>query len=454
MRKSDLEQRMELLKHRFAASPDLIDQKVNQDEKEIRLLYLDSLCDEIKIKKDIIDQLYDSKGMAEFEMYISMLPGSMTFQSFEKAVQFVLTGHVAILCFDILYFLDVKIDMAAQPQPTTIENTILGPKTALSEDVKISLAQVRKRYLSASLKIENQTAGTISKTAIYLVYDEELVDPEVLKQVKEKIAGINEEVVQSAGQLEQLINSKKKMLFPTMLMTERPDRVAFNLAEGKIAMLIDGTGFALVVPSVFYDFFSAVEDLYLPFWVSNFLVVIRYFGLAIALLVPAIYVSVASYNPEVFRVQLSLSIAGSRAAVPYPSFIEVLFMLGMMELLTEASLRLPKVIGSTATTVGGLILGQAAQQAGLVSSIMIIVVAAVAISNFVIPINTMGLSIRVAKYLLLLFSSIFGIIGVVGAFVALVIHLCSLRSFGKPYFKLFIGEPGDRPVRHKARTIS
>ena len=163
---------------------------------------------------------------------------------------------------------------------------------------------------------------------------------------------------------------------------------------------------------------------------------LRYISLFITLVLPSLYIAIVSYNPEIFRVQLTLSIAGSRAAVPYPSYIEVIFMLFMIEALTEASLRLPKFIGSTATTVGGLILGQAAQQAGLVSSIMIIITSAVAIANFVIPINAMSFAMRFVKYVLILFASLFGIIGTTVGLFLVIGYLVNMRSFGEPYLKV------------------
>lgn len=174
--------------------------------------------------------------------------------------------------------------------------------------------------------------------------------------------------------------------------------------------------------------------------VGYFLKFLRYFGLFITIALPAFYVGATSYNPELFRVQLALMVAGSRAAVPYASYLEIIFMLIMMEFLIEASIRLPKSVGSTATTVGGLILGQAATEAGLVGNIMIIIVAAVAISNFVIPINAMSFAVRVVKYPLIVLAAFFGLIGIVVGLVWLVFYLSNLRSFGQPYLKLY--DPG------------
>jgi spore germination protein len=226
-----------------------------------------------------------------------------------------------------------------------------------------------------------------------------------------------------------------------MTVTERPDRAAFNLAQGKFVLVLDGTPFVLIAPAVFYDFVSAMDDVYQSFVVSRALVILRYIGIFVTMMLPALYVAVVSYNPEVFRVQFALSLAGSRAAVPYPSFIEVFIMLFLIEALLEASLRLPRYIGSTATTVGGLILGQAAQQAGLVSSVMIIVTSAVAISNFLIPITAMSFALRIAKYPLIVLAIMFGLAGIVTGMMAICVYACSLKSFGVPYFRMFIGEP-------------
>lgn len=245
------------------------------------------------------------------------------------------------------------------------------------------------------------------------------------------------DILQATGELEKFISSDKLRILPKSIITERPDRVVFNLSEGKVAILLDTTGYAIVLPSIFNDFFTSMDDkIQFPI-VGRFLKLLRIIGVCMTLWLPAIYVTLTSYNPEIIRVQVALLISGSRATVPYPSFVEVLLMLMMMEFLTEASLRLPKAIGPTATTVGGLILGQAATAAGLVGNIMIILVSAVAISNFLIPLNMMSLSIRVLKYIFLIAAAVLGMVGVVVCVVGFAMYLCNQRSFGQPYFRLF-----------------
>src|SRR5690606_19316393 len=176
---------------------------------------------------------------------------------------------------------------------------------------------------------------------------------------------------------------------------------------------------------------------YHSFWISNFLRTLRYVGLLVCILLPGLYVAVTSDSPEILRVELALTIAGSRVGVPYPPYIEVLFMLFFMELLVEASIRLPKAMSSTPTTVGGLILGTAATEANLTSNIMIIIISAVAISTFVIPINEMSFAIRTVRLALIIFASIFGLAGVVLATIGFLMYLVNLNSYGEPYLRFY-----------------
>ena len=277
-----------------------------------------------------------------------------------------------------------------------------------------------------------------------ILHDTKLANRETVKSVNEFLASIEVEMFQSGEQLLDIIKKSNRSLFPVMLVTERPDRVAVNLAAGKIIILVSGSPFAVILPTVMKDFMASMADIYQTYWVGRFLQLLRYIGFVISIILPGLYVAVTSYNPELFRVQLALSIAGSRTGIPYPSFVEVLLMLFMMEMLIEASLRLPKAIGPTATTVGGLILGQAATEAGLVSNIMIIIVSAVAISNFVVPINAFSFSIRVTKYFILALATLFGLVGVVVGFFMFLAYLVKLDSFGQPFLTLIQSKPSSK----------
>lgn len=429
-------------KEKLGESLDAKFQELTLLDKKAELIYITSICDTDKIHKQIVKPFFEMNDSQKFEKYITSLESYKEFENNEKALHEVLRGGIVLLISNSVHILSIKNYVSQGIKDAQVETTIQGPQTALSEDLATNMNIIRHRYHQASLKIEKDQVGSVSGLELLLMYDEKKVTPTIINNVKERIQAIknSKEMIQSAGEFQRLLTPRKRTLFPVFMITERTDRVALNLSQGKVVLLIEGAPFALVLPAVFFDFMSSMEDMYQPYWVGKFLIALRYLGLIVSISLPGVYVGITSFNPEIFQVQLALGVAGSRASVPYPSYLEVLFMLIMMELLTEASIRLPKSIGSTATTVGGLILGQAATEAGLVSNIMIIIVSAVAISNFVIPINEMSFAMRVVKYLVLAVTTVTGMIGLVVSLLAVVVYLVSLDSFGHPYLRLFFTE--------------
>ena len=308
-----------------------------------------------------------------------------------------------------------------------------GGMEGFNEVSSTNVNLVAQYYRHPSLIVKNFTIGKVTHNTIALLYDSAFVDEELLKEITDKLNSINVPAVQSLNGLQQLL-WKKQLLIPRMVVTQRPDRVTDYLTKGKIILFLDGTATALVLPVQFHDFMKTVDDEYLLPVPALFLIILRYLALILSIMLPSAYVAIVSYNPEIMRIQLSLSISSSRSGVPYPSFIEVFIMLLLMEFLVEASLRLPKSIGQTATTVGGLILGQAAIQAHLVSNIMIIIVSTVAISNFMIPAISMNLAVRVAKYGLLILTSFTGVYGIYLGLYCITCYMFSLKTFNVPFF--------------------
>lgn len=433
----------ELLLEQLGSSQDVVSKEIKSEHGEALIIYLKSLCDEKRIQQTLLKPFYETDEK-EFNKYLQSIPIIQEHQTYGDILTDIMDGSVAIFINNDIYLMNVKEVHNNSLNEATVETVIQGPQYSLSESLNTNINLVRFRYPQASLRVKEYKIGKLSQTKVSVMYDKKLASQNVIKEIELGLSKIEIDVLQAAGQLQKQLTKKKRTLYPTMLVTERPDRIAYNLAQGKVVMLVDGTPFALIAPSVFYDFMSSMEDEIQSFWISQFIVSLRYIGLFISILLPSFYVAVTAYNPEFFRVQLALSIAGSRLAVPYPAFLEVFFMLLMMELLTEASVRLPKSIGSTATTVGGLILGQAAVEAGLVSNVMIIIVAAVAISNFVIPINAMQFAMRVTKYILLFLTTFFGMVGLLMGFVGIIAYLANLRSCGQPYLKLFFVPSGSK----------
>ncbi|OMF92391.1 spore germination protein [Paenibacillus sp. FSL R7-0273] len=403
-----------------------------------RLLYVKSITDPQIINRSIIAPFYEMNDPAAYAEYLAHYPGSEAVDEGKQVLDLMLGGYACVEVERRLIYFDALKAETSSVSETVTESITQGPSDALTENLAVNLNLIRRRYQSAELKMESMLIGNISRTKTAILYDDSRVNHQVLDELRERLGTLRIDILQASGELEKYISSDKIRIFPKTIVTERPDRVVFNLAEGKIAILLDTTGFAIILPVIFNDFFVAMDDkIQLPF-VGRFLKLLRIMGVAMTLWLPALYVAFTSYNPEIIRVQIALLIAGSRATVPYPSFVEVLIMLIMMEFLTEASLRLPRAIGPTATTVGGLILGQAATAAGLVGNIMIILVSVVAISNFMIPLNMMSFSIRVLKYLFVMAAAAVGLVGVVVCLVGFTMYLCSQRSFGQPYFKMFV----------------
>lgn len=431
----------ESLKNRLQQGEDIVYKELYTKEKYIEALYIKTISDESVFYDKLIKPFFEIETPGQFLAYLQSNPIIKPFEDEQKTLDELLHGVAILFYQDFIYLFDNKVDHNNQVLDTTVETTVQGPQSGFSESLPVNLGLIRQRYPETSLTAESTTVGSISKTKVMILHDTRFADPDTLYRIKNFLSSIDVQMFQTGEQLLDIIKKSNRALFPLMLVTERPDRVAVNLSTGKVIILVHGSPFAIILPSVMKDFMASMEDIYEPYWAVIFLKILRYLGFVFSIITPGLYVAVTSYNPELFRVQLALSIAGSRAGVPYPSYFEVLFMLLMMEMLTEASIRLPKAIGPTATTVGGLILGQSATDAGLVSNIMIIIVSAVAISNFVIPINAFSLSIRVIKYFVLALSTIFGLVGCVLGFFMIIAYLVRLDSFGEPFLTLIQSKP-------------
>ncbi|MFP7296490.1 spore germination protein [Neobacillus niacini] len=424
------------IKSKIQKSEDIVLKELKTKEKYLETFYFKTLSDETQLQNFLIKPFFEISTSDLFLSYLQSHPKIQPFESEQQTLDELVGGAVILFYFDTIFILDIRIDRNNSVLDTTVETTIQGPQSGFSESLGTNLGLIRHRYPEPALQVESTKIGSVSKTQVMIIYDKKKIDPAVLVNVKKFLSTIDIEIFQSGEQLLDFTKKSKRTLFPTIMVTERPDRVAVNLTTGKIVLLVAGSPFAVIMPTVMKDLMSSMADIYQTYWIGKFLLTLRYIGLFTSIMLPAVYVALTSYNPEVFRVQLALSVAGSRHAVPYPSFIEVFLMLIMMELLMEASIRLPKAIGPTATTVGGLILGQAATDAGLVSNIMIIIVSLGAISNFVIPISIFSFAVRISKYLLLILSIFYGLVGVILGFFLLIAYMVSLDSFGKPFFSL------------------
>jgi spore germination protein len=347
----------------------------------------------------------------------------------------VMFGSIAILVDgleDVFLVGAAKAKTRNIDEPPT-EPLVRGPRVGFIENLKDNTALLRRYGKDQNLSILSFQVGERSKKELVITYMKDIVDPQLLEEVTQRINKIKIDDVHDSSYIEQLIEDNFLSPFPQVQSTERLDRVMSALMEGRIALMLDGSPFALIVPVTFHMLLQSPEDYYERWMAATLIRVLRYFAAFIALFVPSLYIAFISFHPGLIPTKLVFSIAASREGVPFPPLIEALIMEVSIEVLREAGLRLPKPIGQSLGIVGGLIIGEAAVQAGIVSPIMVIVVAVTAISSFTLPQYNVGIALRILRFASMLFASVFGLYGVVLFFLLLCSHLVRLKSFGIPY---------------------
>ncbi|MFN2747450.1 MULTISPECIES: spore germination protein [Bacillus] len=333
---------------------------------------------------------------------------------------------------DVLMLGTVKKNTRNIEEPVS-EALVRGARVGFTETIGTNTALLRQHGKNQSLSMTQFQVGKRAVKKLVVAYIKDVADPELVEEVKKRVQCINIDDVLESGFVEQLIEDNYLSPFPQVQSTERPDRVMSALMEGRVAILLDGTPFVLIVPVTFSMLLQSPEDYYERWLPSSLIRILRIGAAMISLLGPALYISFISFHPGLIPSELAISITGTRVGVPFPSLIEALIMEIAIEILREAGLRLPKPIGPAMGIVGGIIIGEAAVQAGIVSPIMVIVVAVTAISSFAIPQYSAGISLRMLRFAAMFCAATFGLYGVIMFFLMLSSHAVKLKSFGVPY---------------------
>lgn len=347
----------------------------------------------------------------------------------------VLTGETVLLVDGLDNYFAVSTQnwvQRAVTEPET-ESVVRGPKEGFTESLQTNFTLIRRRIKSPRLKFETIKIGTLTNTAVCISYIDGVVNEKIVAEVKERLKRIKVDGILESGYIEEFIEDAPLSIFPTVNSTERPDKVAGGLLEGQVAILVDTTPFVLLLPVTFPQMLQASEDYYLRWPFATFIRLIRFGALNSALLLPAFYIAIVTYHQEMLPTPLLISIAAAREGVPFPAFVEAILMEGTFEVLREAGVRLPKTIGQAVSIVGALVIGEAAVTAGLVSPAMVIVVALTAIASFTLPSYSGSFSIRILRFTLMVLAAFLGLFGIMTGLLAILVHLCALRSFGIPY---------------------
>jgi spore germination protein KA len=317
------------------------------------------------------------------------------------------------------------------------EEVIRGPQEGFTEILRFNTALIRKSMKDEDLIAENITIGRRSKTPCSLLYVKDIANNSLVGEVRRRLKSIKVDYLLDSGELEQLIEDSSFLPAPLILATERPDRVATFLAEGRVAVIVHGSPYVLVMPIVHVDLIKSAEDVYIRYPYATLLRIIRIIGVILALLLPGLYVAITNFHHEMIPTDLIFAITASRERVPFPSIVEILIMEVSFELIREAGIRIPGTIGFTLGIIGALILGQAAVAANIVSPILIIIVAVTGIGSFAIPDFSLGYAFRALRFVFIFLGALSGFLGITTGVFIVGLAFCAAKSFGVPYMAPF-----------------
>ncbi|MCC5910677.1 MAG: spore germination protein [Clostridiaceae bacterium] len=413
---------------------------------EILLIFSGNLVDAKELNENIIKPLnyygltnkdihpIEKFTLSTAEELISVNSIDST-HSFEELIEAILSGNTVLFmnnCNQGLVLSTVGGD-GRSVEESPVENIIRGPRDSFVESINTNIGLLRQKIKSTFLKIKKTTIGNETHTIVSVIYMENIVNKQALEKIISKLDEIKIDGIFESGYIEQYLESSPYSPFPQMQITERPDKVCGNLLEGRIIILVDGSPLALILPTTFFQLFQSPEDYYERILYGNFARILRFVGFIIATSFPSIYVALISFHQEMLPMDLIIDLSRTRAQVPFPPVIEALLMEFTIEVLREASARLPGTIGQTVGIVGAIVIGEAAIQANIASPAMIIVVAITALGSYILPHYSTSYALRMIRFPMILMAATFGAFGIIIAWSWIIIHLCNLDSLGYPY---------------------
>lgn len=448
---TDLYENIQHIKKEFGHSQDLaIRQLISiHGDRKIAILHLSGIVDEVQLTEHVMEPIIKFMNLEknpftpnelEGKIYNLIEVSSTSFsKTWEDLISSILAGDTAILIDNVPQAIIAgtqKIESRSITEPTS-QTVIRGPKDSFNENIRNNISLVRGRVQNPNIRIVDSKVGSVTKTDVAVMYIEGLAEKKVVKELTRRIKAINIDGVLESNYIEELIQDHRKTIFPLLLNTERPDVVVAHLLEGKIAIFIHGTPFVLLCPITFIQFFQSPEDYYNNYFYSTFLRILRIGSFLVNMYASAFYLALTTHHQGLIPTTLLVSLMAQRERIPFPAIVEILMMEIAFEVLREAGIRMPRAIGPAVSIVGALILGQAAVEAGFVSAAVVIIVATSAISSFTLP-NTSIINVARALRFFLLFSAAYiGFLGLLLLSLAILLHVCSLRSIGTAYFAPF-----------------
>jgi hypothetical protein len=421
---------------------------IGASNQHLLLVYVDGMVDKTLLNEqilksmmvDINPSIYEERFTVD-EVKNCLISASEVnvVETFDKLVLALLSGDTLLFIEGSAHGMIISSkgwEGRGVSEPTT-EKSVKGPKDCFIETLKNNIVLIRRRIRDPNLAVEMMQVGRRSKTDVAIVYLKGVMRQEIVEEMKKRIQQVDTDGIIDSTELMGLIEDHKWTIFPQIQDTERPDRAVAAILEARVVVLVDGSPFVLLAPATFSMFLGSPDDYYERAMVSSLVRFTRYVSFFISASLPGIYIAITSFHPGMLPVALALSITGTRIALPFPTVVEMFAMETILEVLQEAGIRLPKAIGQTVGIVGGIVIGQAAVQAGLVSPVVVIIVAATAITSFTLSSYSLNLTTRVLRLPFMIAGSVLGFYGIMILWMFLLTHMASLESFGIGYLEDF-----------------
>lgn len=440
---TQLEKNIAVIRNILGNSADLIIRKssIGLIDHPFALIYINGLINEELINNNVLRVLELNKKNIESNLFDNVYDEMIAIAEIDKSneinqvIKNILAGNTAFLLEgekEAILIGASSAEFRAIEEPKS-ESVIRGSRVGFIENFKINISLLRQEIKDPNLRIDQIEVGSHSNQKIAICYIEGIVQQEILNEVMHRIKTIDINFAPDSGFIEQWIEDSNLSPFPQILETERPDRVAFNILKGKIAIIIEGSPFVLLMPIAFGDSLKSIEDYNQRWLVSSLLRLLRLVSFYMTMFLPGLYVALVSYHPELIPSQLLFTITASREGIPFPSLIEALIIAFFYEVLQEAGTRMPYKISQTIGIVGGIVIGQIAVMAGIVTPIMVIVISLTAICAFTLPNYSFAIGLRILRFASIFAAAILGLYGMILVFIMIYIHMANLRSIGIPY---------------------
>lgn len=430
---ASLNENVALMKETFEECDDLVYHFAEIENKKLCFIYFADMVNSqtlFEMEQGLLRFKNNDEDLPTFIRHRLSINNVEELNDLDAVIKQLLAGQVILLIDKEKHAFMFPSNTAGRniTEPST-EQTIKGAKEGFVENIQTNVMLIRKRIRNPSLKIQHMTLGTKTNTQVSVAYVKGVANDEMVQEVLERLAQMKIDGILDSQSVASMINDAPRSPFPTVVTTERPDRVCGALLDGKIAILIDGTPFVLTVPAVFFDFFKSSEDYFENSFLSSAIRWVRFFGLLVALILPSFYIGLTMYHQDLIQTPFLIRIAASREDLPYPVLVEALFMLITFEVIREAGFRMPKTLGgSTVTILGLLLIGQIAVQGGLIGAVMMIFISLAALVSFILPDYEFHQIIRFCGFIILILTGVFGFMGLLVGLLFLLTHLVSLPS--------------------------